>query len=482
MLYFTEFLKKTHSILLEGGNSPGAQKIDLSLNGEKRRSYVIPLLKEFFNELNKQFEQKYHIPLWSQSVLQQFNHLAGSTKHFMDPSVENFSSFKKDVGDIDLLIANDLRDQVVDFLSGLTKGKKIAQLTFNAIHETTQSKTAEPAALITQWKLPKDPEHFPEGLLLQLDFNFIISQGDADYTPIEWSTFYHSSDLTDMKQGIKGAFHKILLRAISAKHHEQNIYTLGKSGKLLPKELEKYFSLSPEYGLRIALLKVDPEIVKELLNPSNPNSLKNKDLIGKDVKNLTFKTLTLAELKELQKNPQKMRQLFDSIKKTDPNTDEKNFNEFKELLDFQVNLKKIFTLLFGKEPTENDLILFQSFLGLVCLINKYLSADKQFIIDKFIELLFGYSAYKTKGRENESKLDGQFLSSTYNETTVKKDRELKMLPLSFLLSKGKVLSNLTAVPTREEAGNVILVGSSFQWINDLADEYGKIALKVGENK
>jgi hypothetical protein len=203
MLTFASFLqedKLPRSILLEGGNvqigDHSAQHINLE---DHNRDIVSDLVMKGLVEINNMFKEDTGLYLWKPSVLKDGKIFSGSTKHFFDDRIttEKFIKHKKSVGDIDLMVDENLKEQIKKFIAD-HEGEDFASLSLIG------SKSAGDQ-LITLWKLE------PMGINIQMDLEFVAFAKDK---PAEWSEFSHSASFEDIELGVKGAFHKILMTSL----------------------------------------------------------------------------------------------------------------------------------------------------------------------------------------------------------------------------------------------------------------------------
>jgi hypothetical protein len=162
--------------------------------------------------------------------------LLGSTRAFFDAEIpdEEFVKYKESVGDIDLLVNEDLKQDLLSFLNN-NEGHTFHQLTLIG-HKTS------PGQIITLWRW----ENF--GINIQIDFVL------APEERFEWVLFSHSASWEDMKVGIKGVGHKYLLSSLASGIGAREVLVKGKttSGDKIVKT--SLYSFSVMYGLRQKLL------------------------------------------------------------------------------------------------------------------------------------------------------------------------------------------------------------------------------------
>jgi len=198
MISFKEYVIST--ILFEGGNvvidGNEAQHINLE---DHDRDIVSDLIMKGLVKLNQSFKDENGLYIWKPTVLKDGKIFSGSTKHFFDQRIatEKFLKHKKTVGDIDLMVDENLKAKIRGFVES-HKGEEFASL------HLVGSKAAGDQT-ITLWKLE------PTGINIQIDLEFVAFEVDK---PSKWSEFSHSSAFEDIEVGVKGAFHKMLMTSL----------------------------------------------------------------------------------------------------------------------------------------------------------------------------------------------------------------------------------------------------------------------------
>lgn len=203
MLTFASFLQEDKipkSFLLEGGNvqidGHAAQHINLA---DHDRDIVSEVIMKSLVEFNQAFKEDTGLYIWKPSVLKDGKIFSGSTKHFFDSRIPtaDFTKHKKSIGDIDLMVDENLKTQLRAFVSA-HKGESFGTLELIGSQPSGDQ-------TITLWKLE------PMGINVQIDLEFVEFLKDE---PTEWSEFSHSASFDDMEIGIKGAFHKLLMTSM----------------------------------------------------------------------------------------------------------------------------------------------------------------------------------------------------------------------------------------------------------------------------
>lgn len=191
--------------IFEGGNLTidGKQADHLDLKVTKR-SFIVPVLNKLLHNINKLYQKQYNKPLWDPKLLQSGAFLSGSSLHFFNVkgiSDEEFVSKKPKVGDIDTMVNRDERNNLIEFLTQI-QGKKIGDAKLLGIH------TAGNEQYSALWQIGDPPL-----ITVQIDFEFV----EFDETgPTDWSKFSHSSSWEDLQLRIKGVFHKWLIQSLAS--------------------------------------------------------------------------------------------------------------------------------------------------------------------------------------------------------------------------------------------------------------------------
>lgn len=175
---------------------------------------------------------------------------SGSTEHMFSHAIPYWADdvdvlagfgmpLKETYGDIDLMFDRDQYDDVMDILQSVLRqpSQVNERLKLLGIQKTDQ--------IITIWEWNNQ--------LIQIDFEpseFVVGE------PTEWAKFCHSSPIKDMHMGVKGVFHKHLLRALNAPDVKDVLIKNSKGYKE---------TKSSEYAMSVSGLrrKLYPVIVKD---------------------------------------------------------------------------------------------------------------------------------------------------------------------------------------------------------------------------
>ena len=225
-MFLREFFKSGKIILTEGGNlqigDVEANRIDSS-----KRAQVVPILDSALKAINNEFKKINNgIPLWMPELLTTKKFLAGSSFHFfnrLDISDADFQKVKRTVGDIDTQVDKNMVEQVRGWLGGLQPGAQIGPAQYVGMDDK------DPAQILTLWKFPDivvvNDMGQEQPITIQIDMEM---KPFAQGAPTSWAQFSASSDWNDLSQGIKGVFHKWIIRALSSL--TQETFVLRKVG------------------------------------------------------------------------------------------------------------------------------------------------------------------------------------------------------------------------------------------------------------
>jgi len=330
----------------EGGNlssdSPGwtgdqghqADEINLQVNN---RSHMVGVVNQLLHSVNNAFAEQHQYGIWNPQLLASGQFLGGSSLHFLntkDISDEQFVQLRPKVGDIDTQVDKKLEQQVHAFLQSHVN-KPIGNSMLLGFSQGNEQYNA-------LFQLSDPP------VKLQIDFEF-GKYDEATGTPDEWFRFSHSSDWKDIQAGVKGVFHKYLYRSLSGLSSRQ-FYVAKMAGRGKARAIQisdtpetdstTSFAVSSSQGGGVSQKyqpyidpATDQPMVKDGLPVMEPVEAKNRNYV-------------------------------------------------------QI-LKEQFKLLFGVDPTSEDLELQQSFIGTLDLVNKYVDQTKKAnIVERFLDICF----------------------------------------------------------------------------------------------
>lgn len=334
------------------GRPAYADKIDLSrVNRATFKRTIIAALKK----LDQLHAEQTGEPIWDpsqrDSILNSGEAFNGSSEHLFNDEItdKEFKSYKPTVGDIDLTVPEQFLESIFEVLSRL-EGSEIVpgKVWYVGQNKKTASTRGQINALFAY-----KPKQDQEPIFIQIDFEALPYEGGR---PTEFTKFGHSSAWEDIKLGVKGAFHKLLLRSLTSGSKIVDSVVLTKASPLYPPEkvkvakntrAAKLLTFSVSEGIRTAYaLQFYPE------DPKIP-----PELVGQPVK-INGK-LAYKEIEPSQST-------------------------------YEKRLTEIVSLLFGIEPTEEDVALLRSFTGLLELMRRNFtdSQIKEVYDDLLYEKLF----------------------------------------------------------------------------------------------
>jgi hypothetical protein len=157
---------------------------------------------------------------------------SGSSRWLFDITEDQFKDILKTYifGDIDILI----NEKYEPCLSFINIENRLNNKNIKFIKSNRGSKQ-----YYTIWEI--------KGQIIQIDFNFVKFIKDES-RPTDFSTFAHYSDYEDVKLGIKGLFHKILLSNI--RFYNDDGYIIKNDTIELNNKYLRVYSFSLNRGLR----------------------------------------------------------------------------------------------------------------------------------------------------------------------------------------------------------------------------------------
>lgn len=323
------FINNFNWVISEGGNvqvgSHLAQRIDLE---KYSREGITNKIWNVLTQINDHYNKINGSPIWKERLLKNRNFLSGSSFHFFNPSIphDQFKKIKPKVGDIDTQVDKNIKDSLVNFLQQ-SVNKKFGGAKLLGFNDQGNQ-------LISLWGFNDPP------IKVQVDFELVDYDNDE---PTEWARFSHSSSWDDLESGIKGVFHKYLMRAFTTSTLKDRYIQKVRSIKFV-RSTDLAFSV--DYGMR---QKYEPVL------DSKGRILTHDD--GSHGKLPVYKEIPVK----------------DSI--------------------YANTMSEMFSLIFGKLPKGNEKNLLASFKGGVHLASKYLDDQKQQdLLNGFIHTLFGPAA------------------------------------------------------------------------------------------
>lgn len=338
-----------------GGNVTATTKSGIQTRASKIPVKEIGLsvfrtrVQELFFELNRRFNDINRIPLWeSVEIIKSGYVFNGSTSFLMDPKYnDEILDFKSYCGDIDITVPRELKEELWKYLQDIEETEIIPGVVFMGSNKPTIQSIGEQINAV--FTLTFEGKSYN----CQVDFEFLEYENDK---PTDWAKFSHSSNIVDTQENIKAVHHKFLIRALvgSSSYRDDIIICTQKSS---PEKIQiskskihakpRMFKFSVGKGLRIAYEQM-------LDNLGNPIIIDNK-ILFRDI----------------------------DSKKSEYITDIREICEHTFL---------------QESVSDKDLVNFESFIGCLSLMRKYLPREViQETHDRYIDLLWG----NPRGRAQE---------------------------------------------------------------------------------
>lgn len=314
--------------ITEGGNviigDASADRIDMTTLDRKK---VVSIIGKGLQSISKKFASLTGLPLWSDELLKSNQFLSGSTLHLFDTNKipdKDFVKYKPSVGDIDTQVDGNQAKQIEAFLKSMMIGEKIGDIIFLGYKPSGDQ-------YITLWNVPE------LDINVQIDLELVSFQ---DGKPTPWSQFSHGSPWDDMKEGIKGVFHKYIWRAVQHRS-ARDILIQAKSARGKDKIIH---SSDLAFSLKGMRYKIEP-----VLDDQGKHVIKDNMYVYRELDSKTAEYIT--------------------------------------------DLNLIFTMSFDKNPVKDDIQKMKSFVGVIELINRYFNNNNKLkILNSFANLLWDKTA------------------------------------------------------------------------------------------
>lgn len=338
-------------IIKRTGEATRAQKVDFF---KVSRSEFIEKTVQLLTELNNLYYKNFNEKLLDSEILKDGTAFNGSTSFVMDTNIPDSEIllYKRSVGDIDVTVPDYSRENLWKLLDSLEDKTIIPGVKYKGCCQPSYSPGLQQYNSVFEIKFSS------ETVFTQIDFELMPFENNR---PNEWTKFSHSSSLTDYKKDVKGGvFHKLLIRSIVGASSIRNDVVIASPSstpeKLKISASKKY--INPRFTA-FSVLKGIRNVFKPMLD-ANGNIVKYN---GKEV---------------YQELPTKDSKFFDRI-------------------------EDIFKITFHQSTaTEKDLKLFDSFVGVVELMEKCFDANTiKLAHDRFINILWGEEG----GRAQELEID-----------------------------------------------------------------------------
>lgn len=246
------------SFITEGGNlKVGDVSAEPMMLGTKHdRSQRQGDIHDFLHSLNNAHiaETGHHLFGPNGEAINDRSAFAGSSKAFMDPSIsdEEHNTYKKKVGDVDIMVPQQHGDSISKLLN---PGQRYGNYTI------VGSKKAGSQNLVLA--------RHKDGQVQQFDMEPSQYEG---HKPSEWNQFSHSSDWNDVKAGVKGAMHKLMLAAMtSANGKVGTVARKTRAGTDYSDEFMPSHRFSVDKGMREGYTKIGEEDGKPIHRELKPD-------------------------------------------------------------------------------------------------------------------------------------------------------------------------------------------------------------------
>ena len=330
MKSFRKFLTEDSILILEGGNSFAidretgdvkhhAEKINVKEIGRDRlRKSMLRL----FEKLNEIYQSEYKEPIWQDfKTVESGYAFNGSSSHLFDPKISStdYVKHKGSTGDIDLTVPKEKLKRIFDVLAAYENQDITDEVRY--LGQNHAKFYGHQINAVFQLKNPKSN--------IQVDFEGV--DYNENHSPTEFSKFGHNSAWEDIQRGIKGMAHKLLLQNLAR--------ALSKMGDVV------------------------------VLTPSSPSEPADKIKISSSAShaaptNIAFSVDLGTREKYAPAVDSKGNQVYVNGK---PAFRELKTGDSKYHKDIDV----IYTMIFKKKPSNNDLKKFHSFTGVLSLLKTH---------------------------------------------------------------------------------------------------------------
>ena len=254
MLNFKTFIVEGGNLSTPDPDNPGktVSAEPMMLGTKHDRSQRQGDIHDFLHSLNNAHmaEHGHHLFGPKGEAINDRSAFAGSSKAFMDPSIsdEEHNTHKKKVGDVDIMVPEQHSDSLTKLLR---PGQKYGNYSI-----VGNKKAGSQNLVLARHK---------DGQVQQFDMEPSQYEGNK---PSEWNQFSHSSDWGDVKQGVKGAVHKLMLAAMTSANGKVGITRTNKGDTegFMPSH-----RFSVDKGMREGYAKIGEEDGKDIHRELKPN-------------------------------------------------------------------------------------------------------------------------------------------------------------------------------------------------------------------
>ena len=330
-----------------GGEMAGAEQLDFEKLID--RSAFRQDFLEMFHALDEAHKKQFDQSVWPQktrdSLLTSAEVFSGSSRHLFGTEIhdDEFVAHKPTVGDIDVSVPEEKLLTLKAVLDEF-RGKFITDSV-----KCIGSQKGNQVNALFEYTLPVGPG---KGTTVNVQVDFVGVDFDNDL-PNEFAQFAHSSEWADIKAGVKGVFHKYLLRSIAG------ISSRIKDGILLTSAStpEKYRISKDQSPMSNIKFSVDKGVRQPAYEPVLTKSGDQFVVNGRPAyKEVPVKSST-----------------------------------------YDTSLKGIFKSMFGSDAAKGELAKFRSFEGLLQLM-KEMFTDEQ--IENIYEDFINYKLFESSEKGN----------------------------------------------------------------------------------
>ena len=314
-----------------------AQRIPLKDIG---RDELMKVLDATFTAMNVQFKQIHGDDLWPGGYRPSKHLFSGSSSFLYDANIctTDLCDVKPTLGDIDVMIPNEKLQQVWELLNHYqNSGQQIINnVKFIGCTSTNTKGAGDNDQLNCTFEYTMKSGDTVD---MQIDFEraTFTAEDDGQATTDWFSRFAHGSSFDDMRQGMKGFAHKLLLRSLytgssmidgtmvtpsSTVDNPKIAMRFSKSqGKKVPKQgasrygfavthglrqLTQDFGTHPEYGALLKSMPAPSEIKKKnlMIAKKNAKNGTNVPMIPDAIYEKEFDKLIIAAFPEIEPSPE----------------------------------------------------------------------------------------------------------------------------------------------------------------------------------
>lgn len=346
--------------MMKDGTSTRAEKIPVARIG---RSNFMNKMRDFFKAFNKKFNAATGKVIWANEneIMSGFV-FNGSTSFIMNPNLsdEEVTAVKETAGDLDITVPEELKEDIWKFLDKLEGKEIIPGVRYMGSNKPTIQSIGEQinAVFVVSF-----------GELrcnCQVDFEFLPYENNV---PTEWAKFSHSSSFEDAKAQIKAVHHKYLIRAM----------------------------------VGAASLRKDILICTAASTPDKIKITKSKEHIEPRMLKFSVGRGIRVAYEPLLDNGKQVFMDGKAVYKVIPSANS----------DFITSVADIFKISFG-DPDPTDVNRFNSFVGVVELMRKYLTKEQiTMTINRYKDLLWSATPRAQELEVGNGQLDFEVKNSGY---------------------------------------------------------------------